>query len=104
MDEMMNWTSLGTLAGATAATLLIVQYLKPFLAKLDTRLFALIVAIVLMVATTAITGGTVEAYGLALLNGVLVASAAMGSYQVTFAPADVAKKADTDDGGAEAGA
>jgi cytochrome bd-type quinol oxidase subunit 2 len=103
MEEMMTWTSLGTLVGATAATLLIVQYAKSLLPNLPTRWLALIVATVLMVATTALSGGSVEAYGLALLNAVLVASSAMGAYQVTFAPGDATKAANSDDGGAEAG-
>jgi hypothetical protein len=102
MEEMMTWTSLGTLVGATAATLLIVQYAKSLLPNLPTRWLALIVAGVLMLATTALSGGTVEAYGLALFNAVLVASSAMGTYQVTFGPADAAKK--DNEGGAEAGA
>jgi hypothetical protein len=103
MNEMMTWTNLGTLAGATAAVLLVVQYLKPLLPKLPTRLLALILSVVLLEAVTAISGDALEAYGLALLNAVLVASSAMGAYQVTFAPGDAAKVANADDGGAEAG-
>jgi hypothetical protein len=104
MNELMNWTNLGTLAGATAAVLIVVQYLKPLLPKtLPTRLLALLVALIILEATTAITGGGVEAYGLGVLNAVLVASSAMGAYQVTFAPSDAEKVANADDGGAEAG-
>lgn len=103
MNDLMSWTNLGTLAGATAAVLLIVQYMKPLLPKVDTRLMALAVALVILEAATAIAGGGLQEYGLAILNAILVASSAMGAYQVTFAPADTAKKADTDDGGAEAG-
>lgn len=103
MNEMMSWANLGTLAGATAAVLLIVQYLKPLFPKLPTRWLALALAVVILEAATAIAGGPPEAYGLALLNAVLVASSAMGAYQVTFAPSDAAKAANSDDGGAEAG-
>jgi hypothetical protein len=103
MSDLMSWTHLGTLAGATAAVLLVVQYLKPLLPWLHTRLLALILAVVLLEAVTAISGGALEAYGLALLNAVLVASSAMGAYQVTFAASDAAKAANADDGGAEAG-
>jgi hypothetical protein len=102
MSDLMSWTNLGTLAGATAAVLLVVQYLKPLLPWLHTRLLALILAVVLLEAVTAISGGAIEAYGLALLNAVLVASSAMGAYQVMFAASDAAKKS-FDDGGAEAG-
>jgi hypothetical protein len=38
-----------------------------------------------------------------VLNALLVASSAMGAYQVTFAASDTAKAAYADDGGAEAG-
>jgi len=104
MNELMTWTNLGTLAGATAAVLLIVQYLKPILPqRLPTRLLALLVALAVLEAATAITGGTLEAYGLSVLNAILVASSAMGAYQVTFAASDAAKAADADEGGAEAG-
>jgi len=94
MEELMTWTSLGTLAGATAAVLLIVQYLKPLLPKLDTRILALVLSIVVLELATLIAGGTPQDYGLAVLNAILVASSAMGAYQVTFAKADAAKKAD----------
>ncbi len=103
MNELMTWTNLGTLAGATAAVLLIVQYLKPLLPKLPTRILALGLAVVILEATTAIMGAPPEAYGLALLNAVLVASSSMGAYEVTFRPVDDAKKALPDEGGVEAG-
>ena len=103
MSDLMSWTNLGTLAGAAAAVLLVVQYLKPLLPKLPTRLLALILAVVILEAVTAISGGAIEAYGLALLNAVLVASSAMGAYQVTFAASDAAKAVNADDGGAESG-
>jgi hypothetical protein len=104
MTDLMSWTNLGTLAGATAAVVLVVQYLKPLMpAVLPTRLLALLVALVILEAATAITGGSVQAYGLGVLNAVLVASSAMGAYQVTFAASDAAKAANSDDGGAEAG-
>jgi len=92
MNELMTWANLGTLAGAMAAVLLIVQYVKPLIPKLDTRVLALIVSVVILEAATAISGGAVQDYGLAILNAILVASAAMGAYQVTFKPADDKKK------------
>ena len=60
-------------------------------------------ALVILEGATAIAGGTLEAYGLAVLNAILVASSAMGAYQVTFAAADAAKAAQADEGGTEAG-
>ena len=104
MTELMSWTNLGTLAGATAAVLLVVQYLKPLLPSVfPTRALALILSVVILEAATAISSGPIEAYGLALLNAVLVASSAMGAYQVTFSSSDATKAAGTVDGGAEAG-
>lgn len=92
MNELATWASLGTMAGAVAATLLIVQYIKPMIQSIDTRLLALIVALIVLVAATAITGGSVEAYGLAVVNSFIVASSAMGVYQITFKKTDEAKK------------
>ncbi len=91
MNELMSWTNLGTIAGATAAVLLIVQYVKPLLPKLNTRLLALIVSLIILESATAIVGGSIEQYGLAVLNAILVASSAMGAYQVTFKAVDEAK-------------
>jgi hypothetical protein len=101
MDEMMSWTNLGTLTGATAAVLLIVQYTKSLFPKIPTRWLALGLAVLILEVTTALVGGPPEAYGLAVLNAVLVASSAMGAYEVTFAPVDAAKRGN--EGGAEAG-
>ena len=92
MNDLMNWTTLGTLAGATAAVLLITQYIKPLLPKIDTRLIVLGLAIVILEIATAVSGGATQDYILAILNAVLVASSAMGAYQVTFAPSDERKK------------
>lgn len=92
MNELMTWANLGTLAGAMAAVLVIVQYVKPLIPKLDTRVLALIVSVIILEAATAISGGTVQDYGLAILNAILVASAAMGAYQVTFKAVDDKKK------------
>jgi hypothetical protein len=100
MDEMMNWVSLGTLAGSTAAVLLIVQYAKPLFPRLDTRVLALMVAAVLLQLATAFTGGDLQQHVIAVLNSFLVASSAMGLYQVTFSRSDAIRR---EDGGAESG-
>ena len=92
MEELFSWELLGTLTGATACVLIITQYIKPLLPKLNTRLIALILATIILVAVTAVTRGEIADYGLALLNAILVASTAMGAYQVTFAPVDERKK------------
>jgi hypothetical protein len=88
MKELMNWTTLGTLAGATTMVLLITQYIKPLLLKIDTRLIALILAVIILEAATAISGGGIQEYAIGLLNAFLVATSAMGAYQVTFKAVD----------------
>ena len=78
MNELMNWNTLGTLAGATAAVLLITQYIKPLLPKINTRVIAGILALIILELAAVISGGAMEDYILAILNSVLVASSAWG--------------------------
>ncbi len=93
--ELFTWTALLTVAGASAAVLLILQFTKTLLpAAFPTRLAAWILSLVILEVATAITGGTPEAYGIAVLNSVVVATAAMGAYDVTFAKLDARKKSD----------
>lgn len=87
--DPFSWEQLATIAGATLATLLIVQLLKLPLDKvwkLPTRIVAYIIAlIILLLATMFTTGLTVENAALSVINAVIVALAAMGAYEVTFA-------------------
>lgn len=84
-----TWEYLATLAGATAATLLIVQFLKVPLDKvwkIPTRLFVYFIAlIILLIATAFTTGITIQNAPLAAVNAFLVALTAYGTYEVTFA-------------------
>lgn len=86
--EPLTWAYLATIAGATAATLLIVQFLKVPLDKIwkiPTRAFVYFVALVLLLAGTYFTAGlTVETACLTAVNAVIVALTAYGSYEVTF--------------------
>ena len=87
--DPFSWEQLATIAGATLATLLIVQLLKLPLDKvwkLPTRIVAYAIAlIILLLATMFTTGLTVENAALSVINAVIVALAAMGAYEVTFA-------------------
>ncbi len=87
-----TWEYLATLAGATAATLLIVQFLKVPLDKvwkIPTRLFVYFIAlIILLIATAFTTGITIQNAPLAAVNAFLVALTAYGTYEVTFAKLD----------------
>ena len=84
-----SWESLGTMAGATAATLMIVQLIKAPLDriwKIPTRLVVYLVALTLLLMAQGFTAGlTVQGATLAAVNAVMVALAAYGSYEVTFA-------------------
>ena len=87
--DPFSWDQLATIAGATLATLLIVQLLKlPIdkVWKLPTRIVAYAIAlIILLLATMFTTGLSVENAALSVINAVIVALAAMGAYEVTFA-------------------
>ena len=86
--EPFSWEQLATIAGATLATLLIVQLLKLPLDrvwKIPTRIVVfLIAAAVLLLATQFTAGLTAQNALLTLINAVIVALAAMGSYELTF--------------------
>ena len=87
--EPFSWEQLATIAGATLATLLVVQLLKLPLDKvwkIPTRIVAYIIALVIMILATHFTTGiTWSSALLAAVNAVIVALAAMGSYEITFA-------------------
>ena len=89
--EPFTWEYLATIAGATAATLLIVQQLKLPLDKLwkiPTRIWVYLIALILMLLATVFTTGlSVETALLTAVNAVIVALAAMGAYDLTFAKA-----------------
>lgn len=84
--EPLTWEYLATIAGATAATLLIVQFLKVPLDriwKIPTRAFVYFIALVMLLAGTYFTTGlTWNTALLTAVNAVIVAFAAYGSYEV----------------------
>ena len=96
--EPFTWEQLATIAGATLATLLIVQLLKLPLDKvwkIPTRIVAYVIALILMIVATYFTIGlTWSDAGLAAINAVIVALAAMGAYELTFRKGDEGKKAE----------
>ena len=87
-NTLYTWESLGTMTGATAATVIIVQYLKGPLYKLcrvPTRLLTLVIAFVILLGAQAYgTGLTWQAVPLVMINAFLVALAAMGGYDATI--------------------
>ncbi len=86
--DPFTWEQLATIAGATLATLLVVQLLKLPLDKvwkIPTRIVVYVFALVIMILATHFTVGlTGENVALAAVNAVIVALAAMGSYELTF--------------------
>ena len=86
MSDLFTYESLGTLAGAVAATTLVVQALKdlPGLRALSPRLLSFLVAFVLLgLARLASASVTWSLLPLLALNALLVGSSAIGTYQCT---------------------
>ena len=86
--EPFTWEYLATIAGATVATLLIVQLLKLPLDKvwkIPTRIVVYVISLIILLLATLFTGSlTVQSGVLTAVNAVIVALAAMGAYEVTF--------------------
>ena len=86
--DPFSWEQLATIAGATVATLLIVQLLKLPLDrvwKIPTRIVVFVIAAVILLLSEQFTKGlTPEGALLTVINAVIVALAAMGSYELTF--------------------
>jgi len=90
--EPFTWDYLVTIAGATLATLLIVQLMKLPLDKIwkvPTRAVAYVIALIVLLLATLFTQGlTWSNVPLTMLNAVIVALAAMGAYELTFRKKD----------------
>lgn len=105
--EPFTWEYLATIAGATLATLLIVQLLKFPLDKvwkIPTRIVVYVIALIILMLATAFTSGlTLQSGLLTAVNAVIVALAAMGAYEVTFRRVDAKTPPDIldDDGSAD---
>lgn len=88
VKNFMNWEFLSTMAGAVAATTLIVQFLKIPLDKvwkIHTRYVVYFIAFFILFFVEYFTGKiTLERTVLILLNAILVAMASMGTYEITF--------------------
>ena len=87
--DPFSWEYLGTIAGATLATMLIVQLLKLPLDrvwKIPTRIIVYIIALVISLLAVQFTVGlTLDNGLLTAVNAVIIALAAMGGYEVTLA-------------------
>lgn len=83
MTEISTWAGLATTVGATAAVLLITQYTKGLFPKLNTRLYVLLLSIIITQTTSFILGGTWQDHALMIISAFVVAASAMGSYEVS---------------------
>ena len=93
--EPFTWAQLATIAGATAAVLLIVQLLKLPLDKVwkvPTRIVVYVISLIILLLATLFTDGiTLQTGLLTAVNAVIVALAAMGAYEMTFRKLDEKK-------------
>ena len=84
MDSFFTWTDLMTYGGAVMAVLIITEFTKdlPGIRRLPTRLWAYLVALVILLAAAIFTGDSLRAEDVLLcfIIGVIVAMAAVGSY------------------------
>lgn len=86
--DPFTWTYLATITGTATLTLLIVQFIKAPLDKMwkiPTRVLAYVIALAVMLVSTAFTVGlTIDSALLTAANAFLAAMAAYGEYEVTF--------------------
>lgn len=83
--EFFDWNALGTYTGAILAVLVLTQFTKeiPYINKIPTQLWSYALALILLIASKAFTGGlTASEAALAAFNAALVSAAANGSYAV----------------------
>lgn len=87
--QAYTWQSLGTMAGASAAVLMIVQLIKAPLDrlwKLPTRLVVYALSLLLLLAAQHFSGGlSAQSALLCAVNAVMVSLSAYGAYEITFA-------------------
>ena len=95
-QQPFTWEQLATIAGATAAVVLIVQFLKLPLDKvwkIPTRIVVYIMALVILLIATAFnTGLTPQSAILTAVNAFIVALSAMGAYELTFKRYDIKRE------------
>lgn len=84
MDQFFTWELLATFVGAATGTGIITQFVKdaPFFQKIPARFLSYIVALIILAAATAATGGATDWTGWVIipLNAVLVSLSANGAY------------------------
>lgn len=87
LNSFLTWETLATFAGIAACTGLLTQLFKNVTSKLPTQWLSYIIAAVLLVVTTAATGGWMQpwtVWALIPLNAALVSLASNGAYQAVI--------------------
>lgn len=82
--EFLNWTMLGTFAGASAAVAILTEITKniPGLKKLPTQIWSYILSVLVLVAAQAFTNDLSWAnVSIDLVNGAIVSLSANGGYE-----------------------
>lgn len=83
-EAFFTWGDLVTYGGAVMAVLIITEFTKdlPGIRRIPTRVWAYLVALVLLIPAAVFTSDAIHAEDilLCLINGVLVAMAAVGSF------------------------
>lgn len=104
--EGYSWTLLTSVAGASAFTLAVVQFIKAPLDKvwkIPTRVLAYVISFAVMLASRILVEGfSLEALLYSAVNALVSGSTAIGAYEVTFKKSDAAKAAAVDALAAEA--
>lgn len=88
MNEFFTWAALGTYAGAVLFVTLVTQLIKGigFIDRLPTRAVSYAVALLVLLAANAVTGGlTWATAGLCFVNAVVVSLAANGAFDAAAA-------------------
>lgn len=83
MEEFFTWQYIATLGGATVLTTLVTQFVKKisWLQKIPTQVIAYLIAVIAMeTANYFLNGLDLQTALLTLLNAVLVATSANGTY------------------------
>ncbi len=84
IEQFLSWSDLASYGGAVMAVLIITEFTKdlPGIRRIPTRLWAYLIALVLLVTAAVFTADKVRAEDILLcfVNGVIGAMAAVGSY------------------------
>ena len=84
MNDVMTVAGLAVFSVAVGIVLLVTQYLKAVLPKINARWIALATAFIYMMILTFANGGNLTAYAIAIINAFLIASSAMGAYETAL--------------------